>query len=65
MRECCTNLMVVCLSTALLYHFSLIAIRGTVTIREPNTLTLGLEMAVLVGLIIFAIFNLVRKVRSW
>ena len=65
MRECCTNIMIVCLAGALLYHFSLIAIQGTVTIREPNTLVLCIEMVGVVSCISFAIVNLVKIVRSW
>jgi len=63
MREWFANIIVICLSAAFLYHFSLIAVRGTVTIQEPNTWILGLEIAGMVGFIIFAIFNLVSLTR--
>ena len=59
-----TNLLVISLSAAFLCHFSLIAIWERVIIQEPNVLILGLEIAMMVGFIIFAILNIINWLTS-
>lgn len=50
----------IALAVAFLVHFILIAVYDKVLIQEPNTAFLILEMAVLVGFIVFGISNLVK-----
>ena len=63
MREWMTNAFLFGLALAFLAHFMMIAVHGQVTIAEPNSLMLGLEIAAMVGVMIFAIINMIRIVR--
>jgi len=64
MREIVANALVIGLSVAFLWHFSLIVIYGAFITREPNTLILGLEIAMMVGFIIFASLNIINRLTS-
>ena len=63
MREWMTNAFLLGLALAFLVHLIMIAVRGQMTIAEPNPLILGLEIAAMVGLMTFAILNMVRIAR--
>ncbi len=64
MREFIANLIVICLSLGVLFHFYLIATRGAFTIYESNTLILSLEVAMFTGFVLFAILNIIKAVRD-
>ncbi len=55
-----TNIIVISLCIAFLVHFGLIAYYGQIVISEPYPVILGLEIAGLLGLMVFAFINLVR-----
>ena len=59
-----TNVLVVALSVSLLCHLVLIAIYGKLVIIEPSFIILGAEIALFIGIIAFAIGNIVKLVRS-
>ena len=61
-RHFLANMIIIGLSIAFLAHFGLIAYYGQVVISEPQLLILVLEITGLIGLIVFAFLNLVRKV---
>ena len=60
MREWLANAIVIGLSIALLFHFGLIAIHGSFVVQEPNIIILSLEIIGLVGVLSFALVNMVR-----
>jgi len=62
MRYFLANMVIIGLSIAFLAHFGLIAYYGQVVIGEPQLLILVPEITGLIGLIVFAFLNLVRKV---
>ncbi len=62
MRYLLANIIVISLSIAFLVHFGLIAYHGQIVIREPRPAVLTLEIIGLIGLIIFAVLNLARKI---
>ena len=64
MRELAANVLVVALSAGLLWHFGLIVKYKQVLFQEPNTLILSLEVVMFTGFIVFAIFNIIKLVRS-
>lgn len=64
MREWLANFIVLGLSAVFLWLFILIAIQETVTIQEPNPIILGLEIAIFVGFIAFAVVNMVGLLRG-
>ena len=63
-RERAAYGMVIGMSALFLWHFSLIAIKGTVTISEPNVAILVLEMVMLCGCFIFGLWNFIKLLRS-
>ncbi|MBA7692259.1 hypothetical protein ES703_100822 [subsurface metagenome] len=63
MREMLANLIVIALSGGILWHFYLIAIHGAIIIYEPNTLIWSFEVVMFLGVIAFAIFNIIKLVR--
>lgn len=63
MREWMTNAFLLGLALAFLVHLIMIAVRGQVTIAEPNPLILGLEIAAMIGIMTFTIINMVKIAR--
>lgn len=61
MRYLLANIIVISLSVAFLVHFGLITYYGQIIIYEPYPVVLVLEITGLIGLIVFAASNLVRK----
>ncbi len=59
------NIIAISLAIAFLVHFSLIAYYGQVVISEPDPVILALEMIGLLGMIVFALLNIVRKAPWW
>jgi len=55
-----TNMIVISLAIALLTHFGLIVYYGQVVISEPRPVVLSLEIAGLIGSIVFASLNLAK-----
>ena len=53
-------MIVISLAIALLTHFGLIVYYGEVVIREPRPVVLSLEIAGLIGSIVFASLNLAK-----
>ena len=60
-----TNALLGSLAIAFLVHFALIVIYGQQIIQEPNPLILVAEIAGLVGILAFAIWNMVRMIRKF
>jgi len=58
------NALVVALSVSLLCHLALIAIYGKLVIVEPSSIILRAEIAMFIGIIAFAVSNIVKLVRS-
>lgn len=63
MRNWITNLIMFGMAAALLWQFYHIAVYGSFVGAEPNTLILALEIALFLGIIIFAIINLTMVIR--
>lgn len=63
MREYLANTFVLGMAAAFLWHFYLIATRGSFTVGESSPVVLGLEIALLSGIAIFGAINLVRILR--
>jgi len=57
------SILVVALSTALLFHFALIAILGSFLIQEPSKVTLIAEIILLLGCLIFGIIGLIKEAK--
>lgn len=64
MREIAANVLIIGLSIGILYHFYLIITEGSVTIYEPNTLILSVEIAMFIGFIAFALVNIIKCWRG-
>ena len=64
MRIWMANVFVIALGLALLWHFSMIAIYGRVSIGEPNTFVLVSEIVLVSGIVGFAVYNLIRMVKD-
>jgi len=62
------SVLVIALSTALLFHFITLVRYGSVVIQEPNSLILWGEIVMIVGCFIFGLFNavyiLLKIIRS-
>jgi len=63
MRWLITNLCLLGMAIAFLVHLILIAVLGEFFIREPNPIILGLEIAAMGGIIVFATLNLIGIIR--
>lgn len=63
MREIMANVIILALASAFLAHFALIVKYGGYFIREPNLAILSLEIALLIGIMAFAILNIIRRLR--
>lgn len=63
MREFFANLIAIALAVAFLAHFGMIAVWGAVVIHEPNTAILYSEIALFIGVIGFACYNIARIKR--
>ena len=61
MRSIIANYLLIALASVFLIHFCLITIYGNIVIEEPNQLMLWFEIAVMIALIVFGIFNILRK----
>ena len=64
MREMMSNIIVIALSVAFLWHFSLIVNGKQVLIQEPNILIWSIEVTMFCAFITFAIVNIIKLVRS-
>ena len=64
MREWLTNAIMLGLSTAFLLTFWLIAKHGKILLQEPNIHILIAEMAMMIGFIAFAIYNMTKIRRG-
>jgi len=64
MREMLANIMVIALSIGLLWHFGCIIKYKQFYIQEPNILILVSEIAMFCAFIAFAIFNIIKLLRS-
>jgi len=60
MMNICANALLIAVSSALLWHFSNIWRYGRHIIEEPNTMIMGLETGMLVGIIAFGAVKLMR-----
>ena len=58
-----TNILMMLLAIYFLAHFILIAISGEVVISEPNTAVLAAEIMAMIGILIFAIANIIHFKR--
>lgn len=63
MRDFLTNLFMIGMAIAFLWHFSIIAISGSIITREPSLAVLAFEITLLVGFVIFGLLNIVRILR--
>lgn len=63
MRYWVTNCILIGMAVCFLIHFSLIAVYKQLLIDEPHTVILGLEMALMVGVISLGIFNIINYLR--
>jgi len=61
MREYITNTLLLAVTLAWLLPFWQIVTQGHVYANEPNTIILALEMTALVAILVFSIFNMVKK----
>jgi len=57
------SILVIALSTALLFHFVLIGVLGSFLIQEPNKVILMAEITLLLGCLIFGIIGLIKEVK--
>jgi len=62
-REYITNVLLIGLSIAFLIHFLLIVCYGEFYVREPNILTLALEVVGLTIIVVFAIKNIAGRLK--
>ena len=60
-REIIANILLVSLAVAFLVHFGMIAAWGQVIIQEPNLGILIAEFVMLVGIVTFGVWNLIKK----
>lgn len=65
MREYLALALVTALSVILLVQLMFVVLYGAITIREPNTFILGIEIIMLVSCMIFAIINMVKIIRKY
>jgi len=64
MREFFANIIVIALAVAFLAHFGMIAAWGAVVIYEDSTAILYSEIALFIGVIGFAVYNIARIKRD-
>lgn len=62
-REFMTNVILIGQATAFLWFLSQIALYGLVSIGEPSLAVLILESALFIGIIAFAVANIVKGVK--
>ena len=55
-----TNVVLLALALFLAWHFTMLTIYGRIVIEERNTLIAASELAANLGIISFAIYNLVK-----
>jgi len=64
MREMIAQFAMASMAIAFLWHFSLIAKHGKMWIAEPNLVILYSEIALMVGLLTFAVISIIKLIRS-
>lgn len=61
MRKIISNILMISLAVAFLVHFGMIAVWGQVIIQEPNFGILIVEILMLVGIVTFGVWSLVKE----
>lgn len=64
MRHCLVTFCSIGLSTALLWHFILIAAYGKVIIQEPNSYVLLAEAMFMLAILVFSMVNAILLVKG-
>ncbi len=52
------------MATAFLWHFGIIARYGSFIIQEPNRVILTLEIALLIGIVIFSTYTFIKSLTQ-
>ncbi len=59
MRYYLTSVLLLATSIALLWHFGMIVIKGSLIIQEPNQIILWSEVVLVISIALFALWNLI------